>query len=103
MPNIAVEPMEEVKRVGDDVVFRCIVLFGRVDRFEWFLNGGDLPSNAMVNGSVLTFSPLLGGEEGRYSCAGFWQGHRVTGFAELTVLPLRKCFHNQRQLFTEYS
>jgi hypothetical protein len=85
-PIIAVRPMTIVKRVGEGVVFRCIVQFGRVDSFEWFLNGGDVPSNAMVNDSVLTFKSLLGEERGRYSCAGIWQGGRVTGFAMLEVL-----------------
>ena len=73
-----------------NAVFRCMVRKGTVDTFVWSRTNGPVPDNAVVEGNVLSFTPLLGREGGRYRCRGEDSlGRFVVTFAMLTVRPPR--------------
>ncbi|XP_044138378.1 basement membrane-specific heparan sulfate proteoglycan core protein isoform X4 [Bufo gargarizans] len=94
--SVRVSPQIDTKAVGDTAEFICTVLGDPRARIQWIKEGGELPSNHKVDGTVLRISNLERGNEGVYTCRAVSRFGQVQDSVKLVVQVLPKVRINIR-------
>ncbi|XP_053308483.1 basement membrane-specific heparan sulfate proteoglycan core protein [Spea bombifrons] len=94
--SVRVSPHADTKGVNGIAEFTCHVIGDPRARIQWMKEGGPLPPNHKVQGSVLRISNLERGNEGVYTCRGISRFGQAQDSGKLVIQALPKVRINIR-------